>query len=215
MTKLVWDKVEDRRFELGVERGVLFPLGGGASPWNGLVSVSENQSREIKSYYIDGVKFLDHPVPGSYSGKITAYTYPEILEEILGTRQFAPGVNLHDQRTGMFHLSYRTRVGDALDEDAGYKLHLLYNLTANPGDVTFTTVGKTTEPTVFEWTISGVQRPTPDIRPTNHLSFDSRFVDPALLTSIEDQIYGTDIAEPVFPDLADLLTTIAGEEVPL
>lgn len=210
MTVLVFDAVEDRRFETGIERGVLYPFEGGAVPWNGLTAITETKTREVKSYYMDGVKYLDHHVPGSYAAKLQAFTYPDELEVILGTELFAPGVFLHDQRPGMFHLSYRTLVGDASGATEHYKLHLAYNLTAVPGDTTFSTLGKDVNANVFEWALSGVPQNVWGIRPTSHLSFDSRLVHPTILAMVEDQLYGTELTDPVFPELVSLLSAIEG-----
>ena len=208
MTALVWDQVADRRFETGLDRGVLYPFEGDPAVWNGLVSVLEVKSREIKSYYIDGVKFLDHHVPGSYAGKLQAFTYPDVLDHILGTHEFLPGVNVHDQRAGMFHLSYRTKVGDASGKTDDYKLHLLYNLMASPSDTTFASMGQNVAPVTFEWNLQGVPATMWGIRPTSHLSFDSRNADPDVMSFVEDQLYGTELTDPVFPDLVELLTSI-------
>lgn len=209
MAELMFDKIEDRRFETGIERGVLYPLDGPGAAWNGLVSVAEKTSREIKSYYIDGVKFLDHFVPGAYSGKLQAFTYPDELDKILGVHEFVPGVRVHDQRVGMFHLSYRTLLGDPLDGlDLGYKLHLVYNLTANPNDAAFNTLADQVSANVFEWEISGVQTSMWGIRPANHLSFDSRYTDPAILADVEASLYGTSETDPAMPDLVELLASI-------
>ena len=45
MAQLVWDKAEDRIFELGVDRGVFFPKDGDdylpGVVWNGLINVIE------------------------------------------------------------------------------------------------------------------------------------------------------------------------------
>jgi hypothetical protein len=210
MTVLVFDAVEDRRFETGIERGVLYPFEGGAFPWNGLTAITEMKTREVKSYYMDGVKYLDHHVPGSYAAKLQAFTYPDELEEILGTSQFAPGVFLHDQRPGMFHLAYRTKVGDASGKTDDYKLHLAYNLTAVPNDTTYATMGENVTPNVFEWTLSGVPQNVWGIRPTSHISLDSRLVHPTILALVEDQLYGTLLTDPVFPDLVSLLSAIEG-----
>lgn len=209
MAQLQWDKIEDRTFEAGVERGVLYPLDGSGIAWNGLVSVNEKTSREVKSYYLDGIKFLDHAVPGSYSANLQAFTYPDKLDEILGTRDFVAGVRVHDQPVGMFHLSYRTLIGDPLDGlDLGYKLHLVYNLTANPNDVTFNSLANQMVANAFSWDISGVQSTMWGIRPTNHLSFDSRYTNPVVLEMVEEQLYGTDTTDPIIPDLVQLLGDI-------
>src|SRR4051812_9206458 len=101
MTALAWDQVGTRRYETGIDRGVLYTLDGVAVPWNGLVSISEDLEREVKSYYLDGVKYLDHQVLGAYAAKLGAYTYPDELDALLGLHDFAPGVVLHDQRSQM------------------------------------------------------------------------------------------------------------------
>jgi hypothetical protein len=64
MTVLEWDKIGDRRYETGVDRGVLFPPNGPAVPWNGLTAITETVSREVKSYYVDGVKYHGPPCSG-------------------------------------------------------------------------------------------------------------------------------------------------------
>jgi hypothetical protein len=209
MAKLEWDKIQERIFEAGVERGVLYPLDGPGVPWNGLVAINEKTSREIKSYYLDGVKYLDHFVPGAYAAQIQAFTYPDVLDGILGTQEFVSGVRVHDQRAGMFHLAYRTLIGDPLEGlDLGYKLHLVYNLTANPSDGSFNSLTEQVAAETFTWDVSGVQTSMWGIRPANHLSFDSRYTDPAVLQYVEDQLYGTDTIDPTMPDLVALLTQI-------
>jgi len=67
MTALEWDKTGERFFETGIDRGVLFTLAGDAFSWNGLTNVSEETGREVKAYWMDGVKYLEHHVPGAYS----------------------------------------------------------------------------------------------------------------------------------------------------
>ena len=210
MTALVWDQVGERRYETGVDRGVLYPPSGDAVPWNGLISINETVSREVKSYYIDGIKFLDHHVPGSYAAKISAFTYPDEMDELIGTQEFSPGVFVHDQRSPkLFNLSYRTRVGNDLDGlDHAYKVHILYNLLATLDDVTHTTVGASVEPMAFSWSISGTPAQMLGIRPTSHISMDSRRISPALLDTIEELLYGAVGSEPSLPGLVDLLDMV-------
>lgn len=209
MTALVWDQVGERRYETGVDRGVLYTPDG-AVPWNGLISVDENVTREVKPYFIDGVKFLDHHVPGSYSGKITAFTYPDALAELTGSEEFAPGVFVHDQRSPkLFNLSYRTKVGNDLEGvDYGYKIHILYNILAVPGDTSFSTLGESVEAQSFSWSISGTPAQMFGIRPTSHISLDSRTIDPILLADLEEMIYGSPTNDPELPSLVDFLTLV-------
>jgi hypothetical protein len=167
MTVLEWDKVGDRRYETGVDRGVLFPPNGPAVPWNGLTSVTETLTRDVKSYYLDGVKYLDHHVPGSYAAKLTAFTYPDELETLLGMTEYAPGVFLHDQRAKLFHLSYRTLVGNDVDgTDHGYKVHVVYNLLAVPSDKAMNSLSNQVSAEPFEWDLTGTPNVMFGIRPT-------------------------------------------------
>jgi hypothetical protein len=209
MTALEWDKVGERRFEAGLDRGVLYLLDGRAVAWNGLTQVSEDASREVKEYWLDGVKYLDHFIPGAYSGKLQAFTYPDELEEIVGNRQFAPGVFLHDQPTQMFHLSYRTKVGNDVDGvDHGYKLHILYNLQINPSSGDANTIGQEIAPGVLEWNLSGTPAQMFGVRPTSHISLHSRAMDPEVLATLEALLYGTDGVTPTDPELPDLVTLL-------
>lgn len=209
MTALVWDQVGERRFETGVDHGVLYLPNGSAVPWNGLVSINETLSREVKPYYIDGIKFLDHHVPGSYSAKLAAFTYPDELDELIGTSEFAPGVFVHDQgQPKLFNLSYRTRVGDDLDAERAYKIHIVYNVLAVPSDASHGSVSSSPAMTSFEWTLYGTPSQMFGIRPTSHISLDSRRIDPLLLSDIELMIYGSLENDPELPNLVDFLALV-------
>lgn len=216
MTALAWDQLGERRFETGIDRGVLYPMDETpAQAWNGLLSVAEEKGREIKSYYVDGIKYLDHHVIGAFSGKLQAYTYPEKLDELTGTAIFAPGVHLYDQVSRPFHLSYRTLIGNDLDStDHGYKIHMIYNVMASPGVVTYATIGTEIVPNVFEWALTATPPQVWGIRPTAHVALhvalDTSTMDPDLLSEIEALLYGTDEDEPAFPNLEDLLAMIEG-----
>ena len=210
MTALVWDQVGDRRYETGIDHGVLYPLSGNAVPWNGLISVNEIASQEVKPYYIDGIKFLDHHVPGAYSAKLSAFTYPDEMNELVGIGEFVPGVFVHDQRSSkFFNLSYRTMMGnDSEGFDHGYKIHILYNLLAVLSDTTMGTIGESVTPQTFEWSIFGTPPPMPGIRPTSHISLDSRRINPGMLIALEGSLYGSEDNDPNLPTLDTLLTTL-------
>jgi hypothetical protein len=209
MTILEWDKVGDRRYETGIDRGVLYLPDGTAVAWNGLTSVSEVRSREVKSYYIDGVKYLDHHVPGNYAAKLSAYTYPDELETLLGNPDVVPGVVVYDQSAKSFHLSYRTRMGnDLAGLDYGYKIHLVYNVLAVPDDVDMASLSDNVEPASFSWSLTGVPDAIIGMRPTNHISLDSRKLNPDSLITFESMIYGGDEMDPHLPPLMDILNLV-------
>lgn len=206
MTGLVWDQVGDRRYETGVDRGVLFLPDGRVVPWNGLTSVTENLGREVKGYFIDGIQYLAHQVPGSYSAKLQAFTYPDELDELLGIAEFQAGVSIHDQRAKMFHMSYRTLIGnDMSGTDYAYKIHILWNVLATMSDRTYNSLSDTLSPTPFEWNLVGVPSLMFGQRPTSHISIDSRHVPEGLLRDVELYLYGDETSDPGLPGTVDFL----------
>jgi hypothetical protein len=210
MTVLEWNRAGQRFFETGVDRGVLYLPDGTAVPWNGLTNITENTTGEVKSFWMDGVKYLDHYVPGSYSAKLEAFTYPDELEDLTGTARYAPGVYLHDQRSRAFHLSYRTGVGNDIDQNAGYKLHIVYNVMAIPSSSGMATLSNTVEPAKMSWDLTGTPPQMFGMRPTSHISLHSLSIDPAVLETVEALLYGSANTDPTLPSMVDLLTLIEG-----
>jgi hypothetical protein len=209
VTKLVWDTVGDRRYETGVDRGVLYLPDNTVAVWNGLVSLTESRGRETKSYYLDGVKYLDYQVPGAYSAKLQAFTYPDEFESVLGNAVFAPGVLLYDQTARRFNLSYRTGIVNDLEGiDHGYKIHLVYNVIANPSDAAFNTISDSATAAPFEWELRGTPDWIPGFRAISHISLDSRHMAPADLLEIEERLYGSAGNNPELPPLADMLDLV-------
>jgi hypothetical protein len=210
MAVLEWNRAGQRFFETGVDRGVLYLPDGTAVPWNGLTNITENTTGEVKSFWMDGVKYLDHYVPGSYSAKLEAFTYPDELEDLTGTARYAPGVYLHDQRSRAFHLAYRTGVGNDIDQNAGYKLHIVYNVMAIPSSSGMATLSNTVEPAKMSWDLTGTPPQMFGMRPTSHISLHSLSIDPAVLETVEALLYGSANTDPTLPSMVDLLTLIEG-----
>jgi hypothetical protein len=210
VTALVWDKAGDRQYETGIDRGVLYLTDGTVVPWNGLVSIVESRSREVKSDYLDGVKYQDYAIPGDYSAKLTAFTYPDQLDLVVGNARFAPGVTVYDQPSKSFHLSYRTLLGNDLEGlEHGYKIHVVYNILAVPTDVTSETVSESAAAGSFEWDLVGTPMYVDGFRATNHISVDSRTTPPVALHGLESALYGTASANPVLPPIGDLLDLLS------
>lgn len=210
MTTLVWDQVGERRYETGIDRGVIYLKDGSSVPWNGLTSVVESQSRDIQSYYIDGIKYLDYSSPGAYSAKLQAFTYPDELDVVLGNGNFAPGVVVHDQKADRFNLSYRTRLAnDIQGTDFAYKIHIVYNVTASPGDADYETLSSSVTAKDLAWDLRGVPNQMFGIRPTCHISLNSRTLDPVKLADLEALLYGTVSVNPALPGFIDLLEMLA------
>jgi hypothetical protein len=204
MTALQWDQVGDRRFETGIDRGVLFLSDGRAIAWNGLTGIEDSTTRELQAHYLDGVKFLEREIIGDYSAKLKAFSYPEEFNEVLGVKQVHEGLYYHDQPSERFNLCYRTLVGNDIDgTDHGYRIHILYNVMAIPDAQSFSTLGESAQVTEFSWTLSGIPPATPGYRPTMHISIDSTQTDLPRLQDIEEMLYGTDSADPELPPLSE------------
>lgn len=205
MTALVWDQVGDRLYDVGVDRGVLGLSDGTPIPWNGIIGVEESQNAELKSFHIDGVKYLDELTPGDFSGKLRAYTYPDEFEQFNGIVNVGPGLSFFEQRYRRFNLSYRTKIGSDEDADLGYKLHFLYNLRANPDTQAYQTqTDSSIEPLEFSWTLTGVPVRIQQYRPMVHVEINSTQIDPEVLEDIEALVYGTDAEDARFPDMDEL-----------
>lgn len=209
MPALSWDRVGDRLFEAGVDRGVLY-LPDVAVPWNGLTGVDENPNVDSKAYYQDGIKYLDVKILGEYNATLKAYTYPDEFDQVLGIATDGKGLFIHDQRPRPFDLCYRTRIGNDLDGlDHGYRLHFLYNLMATPSSMSFGTVESNAAPVEFSWGLSSTPQFLQGYRPTAHLSIKSTEIDAGYLDYIESIIYGSDFADAYLPTMSEMFDLLA------
>jgi hypothetical protein len=206
MTALVWDEIGERIYQAGIDRGVLYRQDGVAVPWNGLLSVEESSNSELKSFYLDGVKYLETLSPSDFVGKLKAYTYPDEFDEVNGTLHVATGLSFYEQPPKSFNLSYRTRVGNDLEgTDYGYKIHILYNVIAKPDAYSFNTADDSGASAIeFGWSLTGVPAKAPGVRPTVHVSIDSRTALPEILQIIEAKLYGTETTDPSLPPITEL-----------
>lgn len=206
MPTLEWDQVGDRTYQTGVDKGVLYLKDGTVVPWNGLTSIEDGTSAELKSYYLDGVKILDHVIPGDFAGKLSAFTYPDEFDDLLGNALIAPGLTFYEQPAKSFNLSYRTKIGNDVDEDYGYKIHLLYNVRAIADSQRFETLGNNPSAPEFSWSLTGVPPiyTIDGVKPTVHISIDSTNARPDLLEILEGILYGTDTTNPRFPTVLEI-----------
>lgn len=208
MAKLAWDQAGQKTYQAGLDRGVLY-LPESTVVWNGLTGVDEKFDIEMKTYYQDGIKYLDHQVMGNYSATLKALTYPDEFEGCIGLDTRGSGLVFHDQRPKSFGLSYRTGLGDDLEGlEHGYIIHILYNLRAVPSGISYATISDQVAPVEFSWDITGTPEASVGHRPTAHVSIKSTDLDFGMIQSIEDILYGTDIDTPYLPSLAELIDTI-------
>ncbi|MET0787467.1 MAG: hypothetical protein ABWY25_12275 [Paenisporosarcina sp.] len=209
MAELVWDQVGERFYESGVSKGVFYDRTGKGTAWNGITSLEENTSTTVEPVYFDGLKFDDIVTNGDFSAVLKAFTYPNEFLPYEGMLQDRAGFYVTDQPRDKFCLSYRTEIADDVNGfQRGYKLHILYNLTANPSAVTYETLSLDTEPMQFEWTVTAIPEEIENFRPTAHLIFDSRRINNDLLRDVERIIYGNEEEDAYLPPLKSLATFV-------
>jgi len=205
MTTLVWDQVGQKLYETGVDHGVLYiPDGQGVYvdgvAWNGLTTVTESPSgAEANAQYADNIKYLNIYSAEQFGATIEAYTYPDEFQQFDGLAVPTPGVAVGQQARGSFGLSYRTRVGSDLDEDLGYKLHLVYGCMASPSEKAYSSINDSPDGVKFSWDITTVPVAVTDLRPTSILTIDSTQVSADALADLEQIIYGDVGVDPSLP----------------
>jgi hypothetical protein len=206
MTALAWDQTGEKVYETGVDHGVLYkptPLGvyDTGYAWNGLVSVTEAPSgAEANPQYADNIKYLELRSAEEFNATIEAFTYPPEFGEHDGTASPTPGITVGQQARKPFGFSYRTKVGNDLNPDAGYKLHLVYGATASPSEKPYTTINDSPEAITFSWELSTSPIDAgPTLKPTAKITIDSTLVDETALAALEDMLYGTVGTDPELP----------------
>lgn len=210
MTAIVWHETGTRFYETGVDRGVLYLPEGGGVPWNGLLSVNENVvGKQSAPFYFDGVKYADVIGVGDFAGSIKAYTYPDEFLQFDGIVSLGNGLFVTNQNPKRFNLSYRTKIGNEEDDELGYKIHILYNLTAIASQKNYQSQSNDPNIIEFEWNITAIPEDAPGFQPTAHLIIDSRHMNPILLADIENTLYGTVGTDPELPSVSTLTSFIS------
>lgn len=213
---LVWDAVGEKRYETGVDKGVLYPRDGSGSytdgvAWNGLTAVTESPSgAEATPQFADNIKYLNLVSAEEFGATIEAFTYPAEFEKCDGTAELSPGLTVAQQSRQTFGFAYRTLIGDdVVGTDAGYKIHLVYGALAAPSEKARATVNDSPEAITFSWEITTTAVPVTGFKPTAKLTVDSTAVDAAGLADLEEVLYGSsgvDARLPLPDEVADLLS---------
>ena len=203
--KLVWDKTGERLYETGVDHGVLYPIQAGGVyskgvAWNGLSAVSESPSgAEASPIYADNIKYLNLMSAEEFGATVEAYMYPDEFAECDGSVEVVPGMFAGQQSRKTFGLSYRTILGNDVDNnDYGYKLHLIYGALAAPSEKGYSTINDSPEPITLSWEISTTPVAINTVidgkkfKPTACLTFDSTKFDAGFMAKLEEILYGTE-----------------------
>ncbi len=207
MAKIKWDEEGKHFFETGVSKGVLYvknkeeKMKGVA--WNGLTSVSESpEGAEVTAIYADDIKYLELLSVEEFKCTIEAYTYPDEFTECDGSVELLPGITIGQQKRKRFAFSYQTKIGNDLNPELGYKIHIVYGCLAQPSERSNETINDTPEAITMSWEVSTTPVPVSDHKPMSHVVIDSTKIAPEKLALIENKLYGSDEAEPelLYPD---------------
>ena len=216
MAKLTWDDTGKRFYETGVDQGVLYvrdsngayPLG---VPWNGLINVTESpEGAEPSAHYADNRKYVNIQSTEEFKATIEAFTYPEEFAECDGSAQPKPGAFIGQQERKTFGLVYRTKIGNDLTQEAGYKLHLVWGAVAAPSEKAYATINDSPEPTTFSWEITTTPVNVTGYLPTSTMTLDSIELGSVKMAAIEAKLFGdaTNAAALLMPDaILALITT--------
>jgi hypothetical protein len=199
MAALIWDTVGSRFYETGVQKGVLYiPNASGVYDtgvaWNGLVTVTESPTgAEANAQYADNIKYLNLYSVEEFGATIEAFTYPDEWNQFDGLTlpAGAPGLTIGQQPRKLFGLSYQTLIGSDLNDDLGYKIHLVYGCKASPSEKAYSSVNDSPEPITFSWEVMTTPVAVTGAKPTSLLTIDSTKVPAANMTALQNALYAT------------------------
>ena len=136
---ITWDSDGERGFEYGVDHGVLYPplTDGADTPtegaaygkgvaWNGLTAVTSSpEGAEPTELWADNILYGVLMSPEKLKLALEHYATPTEFYPCDGIL-IKGGAMITGQPRKKFGFSYRTKIGNDTDPEAGYKLHLVY-----------------------------------------------------------------------------------------
>jgi len=144
-----------------------------------------------------------------FGATIEAYTYPDEFAACDGSAELLAGVSIGQQPRSTFGMSYRTVLGNDVDnENYGYKLHLIYGALASPSEKQYSTINESPEVVTMSWEVSTTPVAVTGFKPTASLTIDSTKVDETKLAAFEDIIYGTEALDARLPLPDEVLTLL-------
>lgn len=188
MTKLIWST--DTKLSTGLSHGVIY-FDGGYRAWQGLTEASAEPPAATSTQYLDGEPHVVGLRGGEYEGSLSAYTYPEVLDNQTATAR---------QLTGM---TYRTDT----------HLYLIYNpfvyLEPSPHQTDADTV------TASDFSFSITTKPTliDGLEPISQLIVSLDQVNPAALADLETMLYGGEDSDPIWPTIEQVVELVEARAV--
>nr|DAO97854.1 MAG TPA: tail tube protein [Caudoviricetes sp.] len=218
MSRLIWDAIGEKFYEMGTKMGVLYPMKEDGSyengvAWNGLTAVTESPSgAEETKLYADDIKYASLRSAEEYAYTIEAYTYPEEWEPCDGSAQVATGVTIGQQKRKGFGFSWVTTVGNDVSDEVGKKIHIAWNSTASPSEKSYASINDSPDAITFSWECSTSPINVSGFRPTSHMEIDCSKLKADTVKAIEDKLWGTENADATLPTPAEIITLVTTSE---
>lgn len=217
MPEIVWDKLDERFFERGVDHGVLYTPTAGVYntgvAWNGLTAVTESPAgAESNKQYADNMVYVNLLSAEEFNGTIEALAFPREFLRFDGVAKTANGMQVGMQSRPTFGFSWRSLKGNAVDEDLGFVINLAYGLQASPSEKANNTVNDSPELKTFSWSVSSTPVAVTGYKPTAIIKVDSTDpdVDPEGLEALLDVLYGRGAGGTPRLPLPDEVDTLLG-----
>ncbi|RAW63482.1 MULTISPECIES: hypothetical protein [Oscillospiraceae] len=218
MSRLIWDAIGEKFYEMGTKMGALYPMKEDGSyengvAWNGLTAVTESPSgAEETKLYADDIKYASLRSAEEYAYTIEAYTYPPEWEPCDGSAQVATGVTIGQQKRKGFGFSWVTTVGNDVSDEVGKKIHIAWNSTASPSEKSYASINDSPDAITFSWECSTSPVNVSGFRPTSHMEIDCSKLKAATVKAIEDKLWGTENAEATLPTPEEIITLVTTSE---
>ena len=215
MARIIFDELKDRHAATGVSNGVIFSRKKNkASAWNGIISVSENpDGADETALYADNKKYGSFRSSENYNATIEAYTYPNDFLSCDGKEEIVPGMYIGQQGRDLFDFSFKSDIVSSSGETIGYLLHIVYNATASPSEMSYQTANDSPDASTFSWDIRTLPFVIKGFKPSSKIVIDSTKVDKMTLKDIESMIYGGDVLDPFIPTPEDLIDLLKRNDV--
>ena len=205
MAILTWDAAGTRKYELGVDHGVLYPFASNAYSngvaWNGLTKVTQSpDGAEAQDFYADNLKFGSIRSAETFGGTIECYTYPDEFLACNGELELVEGITIGQQARQKFGFSYRTMAGDdSMAEPTDFIIHLVYGATASPSESEYESINDSPEAMTFSYDFDTTPVPVNGHKPVSHLKINASTLGSDKLKKLTDKLYGTESGEPTLP----------------
>ena len=213
---LVWNVAALKRYESGLDRGVLYVRDGSGNyplgiAWEGLMNLTEKPGgAEPTDLWANNVKYAQLISTEIFDGAFEAYTYPPEFGVCDGVEEAVAGMLIGQQARSSFGLSYRTWDGsEAAGSMANFKIHVIYGCIVQPSEVSRATINDSPEAATFSWEFKTVPASMAGELPVSKITLEEENLPAPQLAAVTDALWGIDTPIDAFLPLPDALLALA------